>query len=74
MPVGKWVEEAVDTNLQHWVWYWNIENKVLYKKIQNNWSKYIMDREKVRGENGGDRIRFKYCSSVRQPTDIVIFE
>ena len=69
MPVGKWIEEAVEANLQNWVWYWDIQNKVLYKKIQNTWSKYRMDRKRTRGGNGGNKIRFKYYSSVPQPTD-----
>ena len=70
MPVGKWIEKAVETNLQNWVWYWDIQNKVLYKKIQNTWIKYRMDRKRTRGGNGGNKIRFKYYSSVPQPMDM----
>ena len=43
MPVGKWIEEAVEINLQNWIYYSNIEDKVLYENIQNNQNKYRID-------------------------------
>ena len=75
-PVGRWINDAVKSNLQNWAWYWDTATNNLYRKLQDTWSMYRGDRKRSRrGDtfqhtSRGNHSRYKYYTNTPPPEDL----